>query len=182
MKPDEIVLESEQQDAPRSPKLKLLLSLVATMAVWFVAVDRSVYVEGCYDCGTTWDVFEYRLFGVPLIKSGSESTSYLQVVASDLGQPCSHFRYYRVHRCRYWGMLICAFPCEHGVTGPYLGTPDNYESEIKARVVAIGKEDPSVGKRFEDALVQHDQAYIRCVLQQVGLIESPASGDARKRD
>ena len=51
---------------------KLVVIILSLTVVWFATVDKSWFLEGCYDCQYQGDILEYRVFGVAVHKTGNE--------------------------------------------------------------------------------------------------------------
>lgn len=137
-----------------------LALLLGIPAFWFLGVDASSFHEECPDCGYDKQVLQIRLFTLPLYSVPDEQQSLVQRVAADLGAPCLHPRYRRLHLQRRWGLCICACPCING-TFRVCGTPTHpYTEQVRARLKAASRDNPSLGKEFLEKVVRrHDWEY-----------------------
>ncbi len=149
---------------PRVKKRRRLLQfaavLIALLALWFLCVDRSWFVEQCLDCGYLRSVVQYRVFAIPVDERSQEYDSALQRIAHDLGVPCPHRRYPRTHWQRLWGLCYCAQPCITGTAG--LTGGEWYDDEVAALVKAMASADPTLANEFRRrALYERDREYLR---------------------
>ena len=170
---------SQHGKKQRRWRICLAVSLVAVV-LWFLVVDKSLFLEGCYDCQCIKNVVEYRVFGVRAFSGEQfDHVSNLQQIARDFGHPCQHFRSYRVHRIRFWGLLVPALPAISGCTGIASETRD-YEERVQPAIFRLRHEDPSVGPRLRDALRDRDLEYIHHVYGLIGLGSKISLEDRRE--
>ena len=140
--------------------LQVAAVLIALLALWFLCVDRSWFIDQCLDCGNDRSVIQYRVLAIPIHETSREDHSVLQRVAHDLGVPCPHRRYHRMHWHRWWGLCFCARPCITGTTG--LSGGEWYDDEVAVRVKAMASADPTLANEFRRrALYERDREYLR---------------------
>jgi hypothetical protein len=116
-----------------------------------LGVDRSWFVETCPDCDHSADVFEVRLFTIPLHTERTVEPGIKERVATDLGVPCQHPHLDRWHKHRYWGLLWCAAPCINGIDR--LQREDWYDMRASTRVRQLAAGDPTVPERFRNQVL-----------------------------
>jgi len=143
------------------------LSLVALAAFWFLGVDASWFVESCPDCQYGRDIYQIRVFTIPIYQRSQDYHSILEKITDDLGIPCSHPNLVRWHKHRYWGLLICACPCINGIYR-LSGGDDWYDDKARAIVRELAKTDPSLRDEFaKQVLKNHDWKYLKAFVQKV---------------
>jgi hypothetical protein len=157
---------------PRRGRLILLRAAVGMLALgvlWFVAVDRSLFVENCGCCHTSWYISQYRVYGVPIREETITYQTTFARIAEDLGVPCPH-ELRRWHKYRFWGLLHCASPAISGTLR--LDGPDWYD-ERKAQVVRLmARSDPDSAEEYRQrVLLNFDQPYWRRFLPDVGILD-----------
>lgn len=104
--------------------------------VWFGGVDRYLRVWWCQKCYHTLWLEEYRLLGMSIWSSTAECPAPASV--QQRKPECAHdFRL--VVRARWWGLLLCACPCETTIPTQLVDTrealprparPSNEESAL----------------------------------------------------
>jgi hypothetical protein len=151
-----------------SKKFMIRLSwLVLIVAIWFLGVDGSLFVEECPDCMYGRDVFQIRVFTIPIYQHADVYNSLLQQIAADLDVPCSHSHLNRWHKHRYWGLLICAYPCING-TERLVGGDEWYDEKARAVVKDLAKANPSLKDEFADKVLKgHDWSYYSAFCERV---------------
>jgi len=153
------------------------LSLVAVAAFWFLGVDGSSFVEPCPDCQYGRDIYQVRVFTIPIYQRDQVYHSILEKITDDLGIPCSHPNLVRYHKHRYWGLLICACPCINGIDR--MVGDDWYDDKARAIVREMAKTDPSLQEKFaEQVLKNHDWKYLKTFVQKVQGLRDGKSPDA----
>lgn len=137
----------------------LPLIVILSIALWFLGVDKSWFVEGCEDCNFNRDVVQYRIFGIPIHEIVREYHPVYARVGRDLGAPCPHQHHFRWHKHRWWGLWYCAWPCINGTY--YLSADDTwYSAELIAKVKAKATIDPKLAEEFRQRVVyDHDWDY-----------------------
>lgn len=136
-----------------------ILVIVGLPAVWFLAVDKSFFVEGCDDCLWQRWITQYRLCTIPIHEQTEEGGSYIHLIARDLGVPCPHKAFYRYHKQRWWGLRICARPCIKGMVG-MSGPPPWHNEARSSKIIAMAAADPCLPEEFrQHVLYEHDWAY-----------------------
>ena len=159
----------------------ITLSAVTALAFWFLAVDRSWFVEKCPTCGYRRDVFQFRAFTIPLNERTRDSVTLLQKVSVDLGAECAHPKLTRYHKHRYWGLCICAFPCINGTDGGWADI-SWYDDVTSARVRAMAAANPSLRKEFvERVMMERDWEYWRAFIERVKALRAKGSQAANHR-
>lgn len=138
--------------------------LVCGLAIlWFVGVDRSWFIEGCEDCLFHRDIVQYRIFGIPIHERSDERNSLIQLVARDLGAPCAHRGFYRLHKHRWWGLCYLGWPKIDGTFA--LGSTEEswYNEDVADKLKAVALVNPTLGEEFRRrVLYRHDWNYWRC--------------------
>ena len=144
----------------KKPKIvKLICILLALIILWVLAVDMSWFVEDCHDCFYSKDIFEFRLFTLPIYRIVREHDSPIAYTAEKLGMPCSHLNIDRWHKHRWWGFVICCYPCINGVSG--LAWPEGSERElIDMAIPKLLEKNPNLPAEFKQrVLIDHDMEY-----------------------
>jgi len=145
----------------------ILLTPVLVLAFWFLGVDGSWFVEECPDCLYGRDIYQIRVFTIPIYERTEVYNSVIQKIASDLGVPCSHPNLVRWHKHRYWGLLICACPCINGIDR-LSGGDEWYDDKAEAIVKDLAKANPSLPNEFaQRVLKNHDWEYFKAFGQKV---------------
>lgn len=145
----------------------ILLTLVFILALWFLGVDRSWFVEECPDCYFGRDILQFRVFTIPIYQRTEDSDTLLSKVAADVGAECKHPKLDRWHKHRYWGLIICACPC---INGTYRMSGDNkwYDDKARSIVKDCIRANPSLRDEFaERVLKNHDWTYWKAFLNRV---------------
>jgi hypothetical protein len=150
------------------------LLLILAIAFWFLAIDRSWFIERCPTCGYSRDVFQFRIFTVPVNERDREYKSLIQKVAFDLGVPCDHRNLVLYHKHRYWGLWICACPCINGVDR--ISTDLSwYDEKTSAAVKKLAENDPALPREFaERVLLNHDWPFWEALVQKIQTLDSQA--------
>jgi hypothetical protein len=155
----------------------VLLSPVVLLAFWFLGVDGSWFVEDCPDCLYGRDIYQIRVFTIPIYQRTEVYNSVLQKIATDIGAPCTHPKLERWHKHRYWGLLICACPCINGIYR-LSGGDEWYDNKAKLIVEEMVRTNPSLRSEFaERVLKNHDWEYYRAFCDRVRTLrdETPAA-------
>jgi hypothetical protein len=129
-------------------------SAVAAVAFWFLAVDRSWFVERCPTCGHFGYIMQIRVCGIPVHEHRYETDSLLQKVAADLGVPCTHPNLKRYYKHRYWGLLICACPCINGIDSINADL-SWYDAAVSARVKGMAAANPALRAQFVERVIKN---------------------------
>jgi hypothetical protein len=155
------------------------LSGVAALALWFLAVGRSWFVEKCPTCGYNRDVLQFRVLTIPLNERGRDFLTLLQKVAADLGASCTHPKLTRYHKHRYWGLCICAFPCINGTDG-VVADISWYDDIASARVREMAAANPSLREEFvERAMTRRDWEFWRAFIERLKALRGQEPHQAR---
>ena len=86
----------------------------------------------------------------------------------DLGAPCEHPNLKRVHKFRFWGLLI---PTEYVKGIDDLSGEDWYDHKARTIVKELVKADPSLRDKFtENVLHKHDPNYLGAFVQRVRVL------------
>jgi hypothetical protein len=132
--------------------------VIGLAAAWMLGVDESEFFEKCPDCGHYEEEFQLRLLTMPVRSTRWADQGTIERLARDLGSPCSHPQLGRWHKHRNWGLLICACPCENGITHLILGSWYTERFAMKAR--ALSCSNPELGAEFKRrVLVGGDLGY-----------------------
>lgn len=107
-------------------------------------------------------VVQYRVLGLPIYETAEEDHSLLDLIARDLGAPCPHPRYGRLHQYRWWGLCYLTLPIgeaiETSVSGPRKWT---YDEQKKRKVRKMAEDDPALGKEFRQRVIfDNDWEYL----------------------
>lgn len=146
---------------------------VAAIAAWFLAVDFSWFEENCPACLETRTVLQYRFSGYALHEETQVRPSVIQRASVDLGVPCSHDVIDRWHKHRWWGMLLCYYPCSNGTIG-LVGDPTWYDRNLAAKIKSLRVTRPEVSAEFRQrVLIEHDQKYWQHLLEEIEALEPP---------
>ena len=130
---------------------RLLAVVIGITALWFVAVDESVYVDTCPDCYHCGYVVQYRVAGfVVSEKTYSNALSGIEQVASYLGLQCPHKSMDRRQKYRFWGLLICRCPCHNGIDALVGDESPAYLSPA-ASDPAAGTSEPNASRGIQGA-------------------------------
>lgn len=134
--------------------LRIGSGLGAAAAIWFLALDRSDFVEGCPDCLTGRFITQYRILGFPTSTNIYETRTSIDLALADLGAPCLHEKLYREQTHRMWGLLICRWPCINGTWG--LGGDERYTDYVSMKVKDRGKADPNFAADMHRRVIDQD--------------------------
>jgi hypothetical protein len=150
----------------------ILLSPIVILAFWFLGVDGSWFVEECPDCLYGRDIYQIRVFTIPIYQRTEVYNSVLQKIAEDIGVPCSHPHLVRWHKHRYWGLLICACPCING-TERLAGDDEWYDDKARAIVKDMVKNNPSLRDEFSERVLKgHDWKYLKAFVLKVSALRN----------
>lgn len=166
---------ANRMGAVRSPmnskhKTAVIVCLVvlAVIAVWFVAVDRSWFVEYCPDCYYGRYIRQYRVFGFAVHESVyRDEPSPMGKVAADLGVPCTHPALVRWHKYRWWGLCILGWPAISGTSG--MSSDEGWYDEAKSgKVKRLAELEPSLPGEFRQRVLrEHDWVYWQALVKQI---------------
>jgi len=139
--------------------IRWIAGIGAIIVIWAVGVDWSVFKEGCDQCRSHWNVFEFRFFGLPAYQwHGQDHSPTLRRIAEDLGAPCPH-RFHRIHLIRAWG-LVYPSPCISGTC--CLDEGDWYDDKQRALARMLAERDPELGPEFRRrVLLGRDFVYLK---------------------
>jgi|ERR1051325_11125189 hypothetical protein len=138
----------------------ILLTLPFLTAFWFLGVDRSWFFEECPDCSFDKEIFQYRVRTIPISERTQEYVTTVQRIAKDIGAECKHPNLKRWHKHRYWGLLICAYPCINGYR--VVDSGNWYDARAQFIVMEMAKTNSSIRNEFAmRVLAKHDSAYLR---------------------
>ena len=136
------------------------------VAIWFLGVDVSLFVENCPDCGFGSDNIQYRFLTIPISQRTNNSDTLLSKVATDIGAECKHPKLSRYHQARYWGLLICACPCDNGMR--MSGGFEWYDDKAKTIVQEMARANPSLRDQITKRVVKHhDWEYWKAFIERV---------------
>lgn len=160
---------------PQFRHIRLARGILVTLslgALWFAAVDYSVFRERCDQCGLHWWEGRYRIFGQSIWHRKSHDHQVLiSQITEDLGTPCLHdLKEWDTRRT--WGLIVtqpifCGTCCLSG--------SDNwYDESMRQRVRRLAAENPHLGREFhENVLVNHDHLYLRKFISDLKAMEDP---------
>ena len=147
--------------------VRILIGATAAALLWLVAVDLSWFRDRCEDCWLDRDIWQVRVYGMPVYERTREH-GILHRVAEDLGVRCPHQHSSHDYLRRYWGLVYPAYPCFNGILR--LSGEDWYDDAAAEIVRARGKSSPALAEEFrQKVLVAHDWQYLanfRAKLQQ----------------
>lgn len=132
----------------------VVLSLVA---LWFLAVEFSVFIADCPDCYHGSDIFQYRVFGVPVSTHVRQYPTVIELTLKDVGAPCEHHNTEPWHQYRFWGLVYPAWPRINGTVRLYDGV-DEYTNDVALRFQRLGENDPQRARQLHDRVI-HDHDY-----------------------
>lgn len=141
--------------------IKPLLALIAIPCLWFLAVDRSTFVEDCPDCGWERDIVQIRIIGVPISQRTREYPTFKTEIAEWLGVTCRHADLVRTHLTRRWGLVWCCCPCFRGIWGLAASKEDPvYEKAIWQTLNEYLEQNPDFAVEFQTKVLKdHDDAF-----------------------
>jgi hypothetical protein len=115
------------------------------------------------------DVFQYRVFTIPIHQETRDHETLVSKVASDVGAECTHPELSRWHKHRWWGLLICAHPCFNGITRlSDVGASEWYDDKARALVRQMASDDPSLRDEFANRVLKHrDSEYWKAFVARV---------------
>lgn len=132
--------------------------------LWIVALDLYWFMEECKDYLRYRDVWQVRVYGIPLYE-WSREYGVLHKIASDLGSPCAHLNPSRTHAQRMWGLV---YPCPGNPGMRLVGDDDWYDEPLAQVVRAKAQSSPTLPDDFRrEILVQHNWQYIRPFLAEL---------------
>ena len=133
---------------------------MALCAIWFLALDKSYFMESCDDCYYQKDILQYRIFSVPFNETTTERHAPIELIARDLDKPCPHHSFYRLHKKRFWGLYLCTHPCISGIFALSSHEKPWYQEEIRTKVQQVASVYPKSGEEFlERVIYEHDWNY-----------------------
>ena len=137
--------------------------------LWFVAVEESVYVDQCPDCGYLAFVAQHKIVGVVVSeKTYHNSQSLIEQAASCLGVSCSHPNVDRWQMHRYWGLLICRCPCWNGTLNLVGDQSPEFVKALGQALRRQEKQNPNLAAEFKERVLEkHDMVYWRQLMQLV---------------
>lgn len=139
--------------------IKYFLGILGVIVVWFVAIDKSYFVETCNDCFWRKNIVKYRLFHIPLSQRITERDSLISKVAYELEVPCQHLHIQHFYKQRWWGLVFCYCPCESGIDGLFSDEQQAFEG-IHSKIKSLVEDDPNLPDEFKQrVLVEHDIEY-----------------------
>jgi hypothetical protein len=148
-------------------KLAIIVSAVIVFLVfWFLCVDGVIFVESCPDCSHGMDIFQIRIFTIPIYQQmADERISILQKIATDMGIECKHPNLSGYEKWRFWGILI---PQEVRPGIDSLSGDDNwYDDKARAIVKDMVKTSPSLRDDFSNRVLKdHDWKYLKAFVQK----------------
>ena len=151
------------------------LSLVTFAGFWFLGVDGSWFVDDCPDCLHGRDIYQIRIFTIPIYQRVKEDYSIIEKITEDIGISCRHPNLVRWHKHRYWGLWFCAYPCINGISR-LTGDDRWYDDRARAIVKEISKTDPTLREIFSTRVLKnHDWKYLKAFVQQVGSLRDGKS-------
>jgi hypothetical protein len=151
-------------------KRKLIIifsSLILFSAFWFLCVDGSIFIKSCPDCWYGEDVYQIRIFTIPIYQHVEQHDSILQKIAIDIGTECKHPNMSSGYqKWRFWGLLI---PDEiHPGIDRLSGGDDWYDDKARAIVKEMVKTNPALRDEFADRVLKnHDWKYLKTFVQRV---------------
>jgi len=130
--------------------VRIVLYVIVSVAMWFLVVDLSWFMEECADCRSRSGIMQIRLFTLPIYEKRMEHPSLIELIAKDLGVPCMHNDvdlWNRSQIGRWWGLLIPSRSYAGYIV--WFGDGDLwYDDSFAAKVKAIAAREPSVTQDF----------------------------------
>lgn len=174
----EVDFEIEQPRGRRVWRaVRPFVALLFLAAVWFLGVDYTETVVDCRDCLHGVDVFEFRVFGIPVSTTRRESQSLIECILRDLGEPCQHKHLLRHRRQRWWGMVFCACPCRNGVYRLVADLHD-YDLEYQSTVIEYGEQHPEAADELWAIIKKKDFDAFQPFYRKIGVGRSDEDVDS----
>jgi hypothetical protein len=143
-------------------------AVFSLVAIWFLAVDWSWFVEHCPDCWYYRNLAQYRILGIPVHTQVLVWPDTAQMILDDLGVPCEHTNCERWHKHRWWGLVFLACPNINGTL--LVDNPDDYTDDFAAKVRRLGAENPQLSAELHNLIVRkHDrQTFWKRIKERTG--------------
>jgi hypothetical protein len=140
---------------------RLPVLAIGLTGLWFVAVEKSAYVDQCLDCDYLGYVLQYKVVGVVVSeKTYHNSQSLIDQVASCLGVSCSHPHVERWHKNRFWGLLICGWPCINGTLNLVGDQSPEFVETLRQALRRLERQNPNLAAEFKERMLEkHDLVY-----------------------
>ena len=126
--------------------------IISLTALWFVAVEKSWYIEGCQNCYFQSYVFRYKVFGITIHQTTQQYNTILRDVLIDLGVPCPHKGQFSLYKAKYYGLIIPMIK-DNEETEILIGNDSWYTPAIAAKVKQLGKDNPEFAKEFYHQMI-----------------------------
>ncbi|TWT88818.1 hypothetical protein Mal64_23060 [Pseudobythopirellula maris] len=133
---------------------RVLVVLPALVLLWFTAFDSLWVIKECPTCYAQHDVQLYRFLGAPIVSDSYQDPNVMTLALADLGDPCTHDRMESSVKHRYWGNIICAYPCVSGTFGLCCGS-DVYTKTVSTRVRGYAMKEPQLAADVHKRVVEN---------------------------
>jgi hypothetical protein len=145
--------------------ITIFSSLILFLVFWFLGVEGTILVGTCPDCLYGKEVYQIRIFSIPVYQHVKGYDSVLQRIAINIGAECNHLNLSSYKKWRFWGLLI---PEEiHPGIDRMAGDDDWYDDKARAIVEEMVKANPSLRDEFANrVLTNHDREYLKAFVQK----------------
>ncbi len=155
-------------------------AMLACVALWFLALDLSCFLNHCPDCGCDWYSYQYRVLGMPVRTQIRDFPTIVQLVLGDLGVPCEHRDCEPWHEYRLSGLVL---PTWYRHAGTFLvGDTDRYTDAMAAKVRRLGVEYPQLAVELYDMVLREGdyQNFWRTIEDSLGepIVSQPPTSDS----
>ncbi|WP_425614976.1 hypothetical protein NA78x_004860 [Anatilimnocola sp. NA78] len=142
-------------------------ALLGIVLFWFSAFDSTLGLVECGACGHEHREHQYRLLGIPLFTQRTNIVEGLRgLIASDLGQPCSHtFAIDPIDR--RWGFVVKEYVTFGSSAAQMVPDADWYTSEMRARVRLWASTKPETIKALQHRLLATDDWAVLFEIQEM---------------
>jgi hypothetical protein len=137
-----------------------ILALNILISIWFTSVDWTWIHEDCTRCGHGRNFIESRFFSIaPHIENVREYPTWIELIACDLGIPCTHASRSSWKKQRWLGGC---FPVELNDGIDRLSGTNLYSECVSDAIRSWAAEDPTLTITFRSkALDSKDRQYLR---------------------
>jgi hypothetical protein len=156
---------------------RIAAGIFSLVVMWFLAVEWSWHYRECSVCRSRYDYEQYRIAGFEVFRREYPDQSIYEKILTDLGDPCDHQTVDGFHEQRFWGLIICAYPCENGMYG--WGAGGEYSQESSAFVKAVAITRPELSEEIREHLAKEDMLYVTdALLTDMHAVEDIKESDA----
>jgi hypothetical protein len=138
---------------------RVLGLLNVLIAFWFLSVESCWIYEDCPRCHSSRLIVEYRFLSRRAYRRlEREEPSLFQLIATDLGVPCSHSDLYRILDQRWRGCCLLVRPAPARIH-----SDPHYPPCARAAVRSWLADDPDLSQTFERRAFDQDDRHYRGV-------------------